>query len=161
MSDPKKPLPSAKHETFARHLAEGKTADAAYKAAGFKPNRGNASTLKANQNIEARVAFLRSKTAEKVAERGFVNTLDLFHDMLDTIAKAKAAGEHAVALKGYEVVMKMFGYVDQPTLAQEHLANHRRQEAAPDQGAAAPSQGQGITDNILQLHKPLAALKKA
>lgn len=41
------------------------TADAAYAAAGFKANRGNAATLKANKSIVDRVAELQSGAAER------------------------------------------------------------------------------------------------
>ncbi|WP_421445734.1 hypothetical protein [Agrobacterium tumefaciens] len=41
------------------------TADEAYQKAGFKPNRGNAATLKANQSILDRVTELQSKAAKK------------------------------------------------------------------------------------------------
>lgn len=48
-------LPNQRHEAFAQALAKGKTADEAYALAGFKPNRGNAATLKAKQSILDRV----------------------------------------------------------------------------------------------------------
>jgi phage terminase small subunit len=47
-------LDNPKYELFAQGLAEGRTADEAYKRAGYKPNRGNAATLKANQSIVER-----------------------------------------------------------------------------------------------------------
>lgn len=57
-------LINPRHERFAQELAKGKTADDAYATAGFKPNRGNASTLKANQSIIDRLAELQGKSAE-------------------------------------------------------------------------------------------------
>ena len=51
-------LDNQRHERFAQELAKGKTADEAYQLAGYKPNRGNATTPKANQSIAARVAEL-------------------------------------------------------------------------------------------------------
>lgn len=59
-------LPNQRHEAFAQALAKGKSADEAYQLAGFKANRGNASTLKANQNVSDRVAELQAMTAERV-----------------------------------------------------------------------------------------------
>ncbi|WP_236761824.1 hypothetical protein [Agrobacterium tumefaciens] len=59
-------LKNARHEQFAQGLAKGQTADEAYQKAGFKPNRGNAATLKANQSILDRVAELQSKSVKKV-----------------------------------------------------------------------------------------------
>lgn len=54
-------LPNAKHERFAQELAAGKTADESYALAGFKPNRGNATTLKHKQSILDRVSEILSE----------------------------------------------------------------------------------------------------
>lgn len=59
-------LSNQRHERFAQELASGKSADEAYQVAGFRPNRGNASTLKAKQNITDRVNELQSRVAEGV-----------------------------------------------------------------------------------------------
>lgn len=56
-------LSNTRHERFAQALAKGSTADAAYVEAGYKANRGNAATLKANQSVEARVAEIVGKAA--------------------------------------------------------------------------------------------------
>lgn len=58
-------LENARHEMFAQGLATGLTADEAYQAAGYKPNRGNAATLKANQSILDRVAEIQGRAAAK------------------------------------------------------------------------------------------------
>lgn len=49
------PLDNPRHECFAQELAKGAPADKAYQTAGFKPNRGNAVTLKQKQSILDRV----------------------------------------------------------------------------------------------------------
>ncbi len=59
-------LENARHERFAQELAGGKTADEAYVLAGYKENRGNAATLKANQSIADRVAELQARAADGV-----------------------------------------------------------------------------------------------
>lgn len=59
-------LDNPRHEAFAQALFKGKTADEAYVLAGFKANRGNAATLKANQNIVKRLAELQERSAKKV-----------------------------------------------------------------------------------------------
>ena len=58
-------LKNARHEKFAHALAKGKSADEAYAQAGFKPNRGNATRLKANESISARVDEIVGRGAEK------------------------------------------------------------------------------------------------
>ncbi|MGK9282022.1 terminase small subunit [Sinorhizobium meliloti] len=58
-------LKNARHEKFAQELAKGKTADEAYASAGYKPDRGNASRLTANDSIKDRVAEIQGKGALK------------------------------------------------------------------------------------------------
>lgn len=48
-------LPNARHERFAQGVAAGLTADEAYVKAGYKPNRGNASRMKSDESILARI----------------------------------------------------------------------------------------------------------
>lgn len=58
-------LKNARHERFAQELAKGETADAAYVAAGFKANRGNATRLKANESVMKRVAEIQGRAATR------------------------------------------------------------------------------------------------
>src|SRR5690606_16820516 len=58
-------LPNPRHESFAQALAKGKTADEAYALAGYKPNRGNAIRLKANESVRSRVQEIVGRVAEK------------------------------------------------------------------------------------------------
>jgi len=63
------PLSNQRHELFAHALASGETCDRAYQLAGFKPNRGNASALRAKQHIQKRVAEIQANMATRVAEK--------------------------------------------------------------------------------------------
>jgi hypothetical protein len=47
--------PNARHERFAQGLAAGFTPVKAYEEAGYKPNRGNARTLKQDKSVSNRV----------------------------------------------------------------------------------------------------------
>jgi phage terminase small subunit len=49
------PLANQRHERFALFLAQGKTATEAYVLTGYKANDGNASRMKGNERILARV----------------------------------------------------------------------------------------------------------
>lgn len=60
-------LKNAKHERFAQGMAKGMTADEAYEAAGYKPDRGNASRLTANDSIKIRVTEILGRGAERAA----------------------------------------------------------------------------------------------
>lgn len=68
------PLQNAKHEAFAQAIARGQAADAAYIAAGYAPNRGNAGRLKANEVIRRRVDELLDRSAAR-AEIDIARTL--------------------------------------------------------------------------------------
>lgn len=56
-------LKNTRHERFAQELAQGKTATEAYVLAGYKANDGNAATLKANEEVAARVAELQDRAS--------------------------------------------------------------------------------------------------
>ena len=58
-------LKNPRWERFSQLLAQGKTQSEAYQTAGYKPSRANASVLKANQSIQARVAELHTGMAER------------------------------------------------------------------------------------------------
>jgi len=58
-------LRNARHELFAQGLAQGKTADAAYENAGYRPNRHNASRLKTNETVIGRVKELQAHQQER------------------------------------------------------------------------------------------------
>jgi phage terminase small subunit len=59
-------LPNNKHVLFAHGLAKGLSADAANEQASYRPNRGNAVRLKANESVSGRVKELQEDAADKV-----------------------------------------------------------------------------------------------
>jgi hypothetical protein len=61
--NPAEPLPNARHERFARELAKGCSQDAAFVAAGYRRNDGNAARLNGNERVKARVAWFLAQTA--------------------------------------------------------------------------------------------------
>lgn len=81
------PLTNARHERFAQALASGETADAAYEIAGFKPNRGNAATLKAKQSVQDRVAEILVAAADRVE----VTQSYVISSIVDTMERCKQA----------------------------------------------------------------------
>jgi phage terminase small subunit len=87
-------LANSKHELFAQELAKGKTADAAYVSAGYSPNRGNATTLKANQSILDRVEELLSGAAA----RAEVTVESLIAEAEECRAAALEAGQFAAVI---------------------------------------------------------------
>ena len=60
-------IQNSRHERFAQELAAGKTADAAYEAAGYQKHRGNAARLSANEHVKDRVREIQAIGAERAA----------------------------------------------------------------------------------------------
>ena len=92
------PLSNGRWERFAQGLFEGLSADEAYVKAGYSENRGNASRLKANESIIARLSELQTQVAKK-SEITVQSLLDELEDarqrtssldQLGTVVKAVA-----------------------------------------------------------------------
>ena len=58
-------LKNAKHEIFAQEYAKGKKLEAAYVAAGYKPNPGNARRLRMNEAVRKRIAEIQQDGADR------------------------------------------------------------------------------------------------
>jgi phage terminase small subunit len=58
-------LANLRHERFAQALARGKTATEAYLLAGYKANDGNASRMRGNERISARVQEIVGRAADR------------------------------------------------------------------------------------------------
>lgn len=98
-------LKNARHEAFAQGLAKGLTADEAYQKAGFKPNRGNAATLKAKQSILDRVTELQSKAVKKVE----ITVDSLAQELEEARAIALAEKQSSAAVSATMGKAKLFG----------------------------------------------------
>lgn len=59
-------LNNPRHERFAQGLAAGKSQAEAYQEAGYRPSESNASTLRSNQKVSARIAELQERAAASV-----------------------------------------------------------------------------------------------
>ena len=97
-------LINQRHEKFAQSLAEGKSATEAYEAAGYTPNDGNATRLKGNERIRARVAELQECGAAQAAvtRQGLI-------DGTDIQTKAMADGKYSAAVAALTVKAKLAG----------------------------------------------------
>lgn len=87
-------LANARHERFAQELAKGKSQDEAYELAGFKPDRGNAARLTANDSVRTRLAELQERGAIKAE----VTAASLIEEAEDVRAKALKAGQFSAAI---------------------------------------------------------------
>ena len=59
-------IQNAKWERFAQFLAKGKTIEASYSLAGYKPHRGNAHRLSTYESVRRRVAEIQGRAAKRV-----------------------------------------------------------------------------------------------
>ena len=84
-------LSNARHERFSQERAKGKTADEAYVIAGFRPHRGNAARLSANESVRARVA--------EIQERGAVRAEITVASITERLARIADTAECAGVLK--------------------------------------------------------------
>lgn len=101
------PLKNARHERFAQELAKGKTADEAYGLAGFAPNRGNATRLKANESVAARVDELKDRAAKKAE----VTVADIARQLDEDREFAKGCGSAAAMVSATLGKAKVLGLI--------------------------------------------------
>jgi hypothetical protein len=102
-------LTNPKHELFAQALAKGENATKAYQSAGFKGSRANASRLKANSNVAARVLEL-SVAGAKSAE---VSVASLLAELEDARAKATSLNQLSAAVRATSEKAKISGLMTQ------------------------------------------------
>lgn len=103
-------LSNGRHELYAQELAAGATSDAAYEAAGYKPNRGNAARLKADESVSARVAELQQAAALQTG----VTVMNLTQELLTILGRAKlgeTAGHLSAARQSVMDIAKLNGLV--------------------------------------------------
>jgi phage terminase small subunit len=98
-------LHSPRHERFAQELAKGKTADEAYRVAGYKPSRPHASRLAANGNIRGRVAELQAIGAEEEA----LTVKSLIAEAEEARVRAMENGQPAGAVSAIIAKAKLSG----------------------------------------------------
>ncbi len=103
-------LENARHERFAQALAKGETATAAYEQAGYEPNDGNATRLKGNDRIEARVAEILERAAMRaeITVAGISERLLMIADKGEKLSEASGL---SVARASLMDVAKLNGLV--------------------------------------------------
>jgi hypothetical protein len=99
------PLRNTKHERFAQGLAEGKSADEAYSAAGYKSDRAHASRLAANGLVRGRVLELQGAAAAETQ----ITIEGLISEAADIQKRATQAGQHSAAIAALIAKAKLAG----------------------------------------------------
>jgi phage terminase small subunit len=100
-------LANHRHELFAHALARGETGDAAYIAAGYLPNRNNASRLKANESVRARVAELQERAAAKTE----MTIADVVEMLVEDRLLARELEQSGSAVSATMGVAKVLGFL--------------------------------------------------
>ncbi|WP_127524596.1 terminase small subunit [Mesorhizobium sp. Z1-4] len=98
-------LKNARHEAFAQALAKGTSASEAYVEAGYKPDRGAASRLSANVNVQKRLAELQARGAKKVE----VTVESLTGELEEARSLALAEKQTSAAVSATMGKAKLFG----------------------------------------------------
>lgn len=146
-------LPDPKHEAMAQGLFNKLSADKAYAAAGYKPHRGNASRLSANESIQRRVRELQELAAKKVVDNSAFEAKTMFEAVLQDIEDAKKAGDYKAAVDLRKFLIRCFGYEDSPTLTHEHVKGKPvviNDKPKEDGDAEAPPQDSGNVTNLVE-----------
>lgn len=110
-------LANSRHELFAQELAKGETSSSAYVIAGFKANDGNASRLKGNEKIQARVAEIlaagaaraeitREKVLNELGRIGFSDLRKMFTPGGNLLPVADMDDETVAAIASFEIVRR-------------------------------------------------------
>lgn len=109
-------LVNPRYERFAQELANGKSASEAYVLAGYKENRGNASSLKQQEIISNRVDEIlaerikaHAKATEKAIERLSVDREWVLARLIENAQAASAKEDFSPANRALELVGKELG----------------------------------------------------
>lgn len=103
------PLSNARHEKYAQALFEGLPQNAAYEAAGFRYHEGNASRLRRNEKIVARLTELQ----EAVAESSQVTVQSLLRELEHARKRADSLDQLAASVRAIETKAKVSGLMSQ------------------------------------------------
>lgn len=105
------PLKNTRQERFAQELAKGMSASQAYKLAGYAENRGNASTLKSNKNVQTRIGELIGEAAAKTV----VTVETLVANLLEDRALAQQYKQIGAAVSANQTIGKLLGLMPDRT----------------------------------------------
>jgi hypothetical protein len=136
------PLDNAKHERFAQSLAAGKTAVDAYEVAGYRRNRGHASTLRKNPKLLKRVDEIL-ETRGQIQVRGALAAIDRVRltktavmDMLLADRElARKNGQSSAAIRATELIGIELGMFVTRT-DNKHSHERRASELPPEERRA-------------------------
>lgn len=108
------PLKNARHEAFARGVAEGKSQTDAYTDAGYKGGptaHANASRLIGNATVRARVDYLKAQAANKA----LVTAEDVIRGLRREAEYEGEGSSHSARVSAWEKLGKYLGIMTDRT----------------------------------------------
>ena len=132
-------LENSKHERFAQALAAGKTAVDAYEWAGYRRNRGHASTLRKNPGLLKRVdeilesrGQIQGRGALAAIERARLSKTTVIEMLLADRELARRNGQSSAAIRATELLGKELGmFVERA--AHRHSFEKRYSDMSPEE----------------------------
>ena len=157
------PLDNAKHERFAQALAAGKTAVDAYEVAGYRRNRGHASTLRKNPKLLKRVDEIL-ETRGEIQGRGALAAIDRVRltktgviDMLLADRElARQKGQASAAIRATELLGIELGMFTTRS-DNKHTFEKRFSQMPPEERRAYADTLMDRAQEILARHKVIEA----
>lgn len=149
------PLDHPKYEAFALGIASGKPQRDAYVEAGYKWHEGNASRLRSNEKVGARIAEILTERSRAVQENTGYKAIQLFRDIEKVFKLAMDKELPIEALKAVELAARCLGYSESPTLTHEHLNG----EAIPVARGPEPEHPNSL-GNVLRFGRVQEHVKK-
>lgn len=135
-------LENPKHERFAQELAKGKTADEAYVLAGYKENRHNASRLKTNETISARIAEI----VDRATVRTEITLASLMEEAAEIQAAALKANQHSAAVAALTAKAKLAGlWIDKAENTNRNVVDPEQVSDAELAAVLKDSSGEGAS----------------
>lgn len=126
-------LSDPKREKFAQMCARGLATATAYVRAGYKPNTGNAITMRKRPDVMTRIeeiqeqlrASSQQELDEYLSESG-LNPAYIVKQVLETANSARSAGKYETALSGYKALgSELFGmFQERKHVAVGNNVNH-------------------------------------
>jgi len=139
-------LTNPRREKFAQGLFEGRPASEAYEKAGYRPNRANATRLKANDHIRARLDELH----KAVIEDAGVTIEGHLAKLADLRDRAEADGSWGAATRAEELRGKASGFYVNHLKIEDKVSDRELITQARGLGTA---QGHALAD-LLEASSP-------
>ena len=112
------------HEMFAQAIASGTTITEAYEKAGYPRNSGNASRLRLNERVDARITELMAQKVGaarladlSAAERAGVDQFWVLRNLRTNAVMAMRRNDRAAAARSIELIGKHLGmFIDKKSI---------------------------------------------